>query len=259
MSSRFFKENKSQMYKLTMPKTYSMFVTLILLFSALPAFSAPRKADAKAGKQLFEAMNCSMCHPSGGNALNPKKPLRGEEFKKTFSDADIALVVRKGVPGTAMDAFRKDRLSDEQLSDIIAYIRTLTPAQVPVPIKTAVPAGSGKCGPNNSATVKSNKTQATHSPTAAGTKKAPQSGQSEQHKSSASKTNASGSVAPKKSCRMSNSTVASACLLNPMKSLKSGCNGPGQFVISDVAYLNNSNPQMGARSIWSQLWTLRQS
>jgi len=58
--------------------------------------------------------------------MSPTKPLRGAGFRNRFStDGALASLIRTGVKGTSMDAFRKDRLSDDQLSDIIAYIRTL--------------------------------------------------------------------------------------------------------------------------------------
>lgn len=85
-----------------------------------------RKPDATRGRELFEAMNCSMCHPGGDNALNPTKPLRGAVFRKMFpNDGDIARLIRSGVKDTSMDSFDKSRLSDEQLYDIIAFIRSL--------------------------------------------------------------------------------------------------------------------------------------
>jgi mono/diheme cytochrome c family protein len=84
--------------------------------------------DPKRGEQLFAA-SCSMCHPQGGNVLKPGKELKGENFLKQFpKDADIVCVIRKGVPKSVMQPFPKQSVSDEQVADIVAYIRSLTPA-----------------------------------------------------------------------------------------------------------------------------------
>jgi cytochrome c6 len=97
---------------------------LLLVNSALPAFAATNAH----GEELFSS-NCAMCHPGGGNVMNPSKALKGEAFAKQFSkDSLIASVVRKGIPNTVMSPFPKERLSDAQLAEIIAYIRCLTPA-----------------------------------------------------------------------------------------------------------------------------------
>ena len=107
----------------------SLFGTTAIVASifGLSALAA-HKADPVKGQALF-ASNCEFCHPAGGNSLNPQKSLKGADFVKHFpKDANIVATVRTGIPKTAMSPFTKERLSDEQLSDIIAYIRTLTPA-----------------------------------------------------------------------------------------------------------------------------------
>ena len=80
------------------------------------------------GENLFKQSQCSTCHVDGGNIVNPAKPIKGEAFQKKYADDKlIADLVRKGVAGTAMPAYDKTRLSDEQLKAIISYIRSLTP------------------------------------------------------------------------------------------------------------------------------------
>ncbi len=82
------------------------------------------------GKKVFSDMQCSTCHINGGNVIVPSKPIKGAEFLKKFpEDQQIANVIRQGVPGTAMPGFDKDRLSDDQLTTLVAYIRSLTPQQ----------------------------------------------------------------------------------------------------------------------------------
>jgi cytochrome c6 len=101
----------------------AFFAAALMFVSQIPACAA---GDAKRGAALF-ASNCQFCHFGGGNSLNPSKPLKGEAFARKFDDARVFATIRNGIPGSAMSPFPPDRLSDEQVRDIIAYIRTLTP------------------------------------------------------------------------------------------------------------------------------------
>jgi cytochrome c6 len=97
---------------------------LLLVSNSLPAYAGTNVH----GEELFNG-NCAMCHPHGGNVLAPKKTLKGDSFQKQFpKDSMIVAIIRKGIPNTVMSPFLKDRLSDEQVNEIVTYIRTLTPA-----------------------------------------------------------------------------------------------------------------------------------
>ena len=98
-----------------------------ILFGIQPV-SAETTGDAKRGDKLFVKASCANCHPGGGNIINPKVPLKGPKFAFEFKDdAKIEQVVRVGKKGTPMPSFSKAKLSDQDLKDVIAYIRTLTP------------------------------------------------------------------------------------------------------------------------------------
>jgi mono/diheme cytochrome c family protein len=82
----------------------------------VPVAYVPNVAD---GQQLYSRF-CDSCHPGGGSGLGPS--LRGAELEAEFADDEaLKRVTREGV-GT-MPAFRQ--LTDRQLDDIVAYIRTL--------------------------------------------------------------------------------------------------------------------------------------
>ena len=83
------------------------------------------------GEKLFTKMQCFTCHANGENLINPAKPIKGEGFLKKYpEDAQIAQIVRRGLPGTAMPAYGTEKLSDDQLSALIAYVRSLTPSEL---------------------------------------------------------------------------------------------------------------------------------
>ncbi len=97
---------------------------------AAGALAAPRtaKGDPRAGEVAFKKATCVVCHPGGENRLNSRARLKGPDFAREFADdAKIVELVRKGSPRRGMPAFDRSKLSDRELADIIAYIRTLTP------------------------------------------------------------------------------------------------------------------------------------
>ena len=102
--------------------------TVLVVSLLLRQPAALADGNATRGKEMFEKATCVVCHPGGGNNVNPHDPLKGEHFAREFNTDDkIVKVVRSGIKGTAMPAFGKDKVSDANLKDIIAYIRSLTP------------------------------------------------------------------------------------------------------------------------------------
>ena len=118
-------------------------VPVLLMSLILPLVLCDRSwaADATAGQMLFEA-NCAACHGIGGQgdgpvgaALNPApRDLTTGEFKFDANgtgtpgeDEDITLVIQNGAMeygGSALMA-PWPTLSDDQVVDIVAYIRSL--------------------------------------------------------------------------------------------------------------------------------------
>ena len=79
------------------------------------------------GKKLFERLTCSGCHPNGENSLHPYRPLKGPGFLERYKeDGQIEHLIRTGVLKAGMPSFSKLRLSDAEMKDLIAYIRSLT-------------------------------------------------------------------------------------------------------------------------------------
>jgi mono/diheme cytochrome c family protein len=108
-------------------------ISSLLLLIAFAIFAAPclssNSGDAKKGQEIFESLTCVDCHKGGLNSVRPSKPLRGESFAKKYpKDAQIERVIRKGVTGTSMAGFNVDVISEPQMKDLIAYLRSLTPA-----------------------------------------------------------------------------------------------------------------------------------
>lgn len=112
--------------------------------------SAPPSAagDTAAGQAVFQT-KCNACHPGANAGIGPA--LNGAAFTTRYPDnAAIAAVVRSGRGG--MPAFSAAQVSDADLTNVIAYLRSLSsgapvaaavPAtSTPLPARTAVPASA---------------------------------------------------------------------------------------------------------------------
>lgn len=107
------------------------------MFASLISFALAAElpvGDAVAGRVVYEA-NCTACHGVEGDgkgpaaaALKPRPPdFTSPAFQAGRKDADLAATIRAGRPGTPMAAFL--RLSDQEVADVVAYIRSLPAAR----------------------------------------------------------------------------------------------------------------------------------
>jgi disulfide bond formation protein DsbB len=101
-----------------------------------PADTEPPQAagDAANGKELY-SKTCSACHgPNGEGVQGLGKSFAGSEFLQSTGDGDLLAFVKKGrPPGDAANTTGVDMppkggnpaLTDDDLRDIIAFLRTL--------------------------------------------------------------------------------------------------------------------------------------
>ena len=83
-----------------------------------PAATAPPSPSAAGNVENGRAVyntNCNACHPDGKQGVGPAIT--------ASSDQTIISVARNG--RGAMPAFGPDRISDQQMQDMLAYVRTL--------------------------------------------------------------------------------------------------------------------------------------
>lgn len=86
--------------------------------AASSATSSAGGGNATAGKAVFDS-NCTGCHPGGKAGVGPS--LVG--IVGRLAQAGVTRQVREG--GSEMPAFSASQISDQQLSDLIAYLGTL--------------------------------------------------------------------------------------------------------------------------------------
>jgi cytochrome c6 len=79
------------------------------------------QADGKSGGSLFKE-HCSLCHPDGGNIVNPKKTLHNKDLEANNikSKDDIVKLMRK--PGPGMTTFDVKIIPDKDAREIAEYI-----------------------------------------------------------------------------------------------------------------------------------------
>lgn len=105
-------------------------LSMILVYSVVDAQVG--MMDLKRGQELYE-QHCSRCHGINGDGLGPDAQyliVPPTSFKspyiKTKTDTDLRMAISQGVLFSPMHAWR-DRLSDQDMKDMIGYLRMLSP------------------------------------------------------------------------------------------------------------------------------------
>jgi mono/diheme cytochrome c family protein len=99
----------------------------LTLMIALPAMAAAQ--DGAAGRKVFEAQKCSLCHSVAGKG-NPKGPLEG--VAKKFNAADLKMwITQPAEMSKKHEATRKPpmksfaSLPPADVDALVAYLQTL--------------------------------------------------------------------------------------------------------------------------------------
>ena len=104
----------------------------LLAAGACLAPSSALAQDAAKGQTIYMA-NCMACHgveadgqgPAAAALSPPPVDFTKADWWQGRSDEDIKSVIRSGKPGTPMMPFAK--LSDEDLADLVGFLRTKAP------------------------------------------------------------------------------------------------------------------------------------
>jgi mono/diheme cytochrome c family protein len=101
---------------------------------------ADREAAVKAGAGLY-AENCAACHGEHGEGL-VGPPLNSRELLRTTPDDLLFSLTRTGVPGTNMPAWGQafgGPFTDEQVNQLIAYLRAWEPTAPQIVVEQRMP------------------------------------------------------------------------------------------------------------------------
>jgi mono/diheme cytochrome c family protein len=102
------------------------------------------RSDAKAqqvtsyqriGHDLFDK-SCASCHGAGATGGGSGPTLNSKQFLGSVSDAQASSIIMSGVPGSSMSAWSLDYggpLTDEQVRQLVTYLRSLEPNAPSIP------------------------------------------------------------------------------------------------------------------------------
>jgi cytochrome c6 len=97
---------------------YMVMLAVALLGSAVPVGAA---MEASMGEQAF-VKNCAVCHPKGGNIINPAKTLNNKALAANGIQKPADIVGKMRNPGPAMTRFDEKAIPDGTARAIAEYI-----------------------------------------------------------------------------------------------------------------------------------------
>ena len=95
---------------------------IVVAASLIGTMALAEKPGGKSeGEEKFK-QHCAVCHPDGGNIMNPKKTMhkKDRDANGVKSEADIVKLMRK--PGPGMTTFAAKTISDKDAGEIAKYI-----------------------------------------------------------------------------------------------------------------------------------------
>lgn len=100
-------------------KSIGFFLAIGILCAAEVAFAEDSSRDI--GEERFKVL-CAMCHPGGGNIINPKKTLHkvDRESNNVKTADDIIKIMRN--PGPRMTKFNENVVPEKEARAIAGYI-----------------------------------------------------------------------------------------------------------------------------------------
>ncbi len=100
-----------------------MFFVLILVVSIMgtAAFTFAKEAKESRGEKLFMT-NCKVCHPDGGNIVNPKKTLHKADREANGVKTVEDIIKRMRNPGPGMTKFDEKNYPDKDARAIAEYV-----------------------------------------------------------------------------------------------------------------------------------------
>ena len=104
-----------------MKKSMQLTVTVATLLAFATAGIAKEESKAKSGEELFKT-HCAVCHPDGGNIVNPKKTLHKKDREQNNVKGTKDIMEKMRNPGTGMTTFDKVTIPDKDAKKIAQYI-----------------------------------------------------------------------------------------------------------------------------------------
>ncbi|HEX9020183.1 MAG TPA: c-type cytochrome [Nitrospirota bacterium] len=96
---------------------------VVLVFVSCIGISAfaQKAASQNFGEKRFKEL-CSICHPDGGNIVNPKKTLHKADREANNVKTAADVVNRMRNPGPGMTKFDEKTVPDKEAQEIAKYV-----------------------------------------------------------------------------------------------------------------------------------------
>jgi len=102
-----------------MPRVAFGVIAVLLSVSFTLAQHGFTPEELAQGGRLYQS-NCTGCHGSAGDQVQGVSLLSGK-FRRARTDDEVVAIIRKGVPGTAMQSFN---FTEQQAGMIVAYLKS---------------------------------------------------------------------------------------------------------------------------------------
>lgn len=104
-----------------MKKALALTGALLVSLLATEGFSDTEKGGKIDAKKEFEK-HCAVCHPNGGNIVNPQKPLNKSSLAANGVKTARDIVAKMRNPGPGMTKFDAKTMSNKEATAIAAYV-----------------------------------------------------------------------------------------------------------------------------------------
>jgi cytochrome c6 len=113
--------NKKERRGCYMKKTLMISILAWFLVLFGNACHAGKSTDEKPGEALFK-QNCAVCHPDGGNIINPAFTLHKKDLNEHNITKPEQIVDKMRNPGPGMTKFDETTISDKDAEKIAKYV-----------------------------------------------------------------------------------------------------------------------------------------
>lgn len=107
-------------------------IVVVAVLTGSWAQAQSHSGNQKNGERIFQ-QHCAGCHGTSGDGLGPEikelivPPANFRAVKsRTKTDMELYLAIKRGVLFSPMHGWA-DRLSDQEIRDVLSYIRTIAP------------------------------------------------------------------------------------------------------------------------------------
>jgi cytochrome c6 len=104
-----------------MERILAIVFTLVIFCFCSTAGVADDVVKAQSGPELFKE-HCAVCHPEGGNIINPGKTLHKKDLTANDVKNSDDILRKMRSPGPGMTTFDKSTVSDGDAKKIAEYI-----------------------------------------------------------------------------------------------------------------------------------------